>query len=104
MKYNICSSCVFFHPEVKDEERIVKRHCTCSDLANTFGPSCGFPSGVDVCHCDFFRQPSFFVCDVVFSYKGRYVGYVIPSVRPKSRMGVSALPDNSKNQKIISYG
>ena len=102
MRYNLCSCCVHFAPEIKDAEKIVKKHCKHSSMEELFGIKHGFPSGVDIIHCDCFQQPPAHTADVVYCFPNmRQVGYIVPSLRPKTRRAVGELYDNSKTQKIF---
>lgn len=99
MRYNLCSSCIYFAPEIKDATQITRKHCKHEKMKEIFGIKLGFPSGVDIVKCDCHRTPSLSVCDVVYNLPGGFnVGFVVPSVRPKSRLGAGELTDN-KNQK-----
>ena len=98
MRYNICSACIWYRPKIMDAVQITKAHCANPNFEEIFGKKIGFPSGVDVTVCDYFTQPKSGCCDVVYNFPGgKQVGYVIPSVRPKCRLGTGDLKDNSQN-------
>lgn len=86
---------------MKDRYEVVKKHCTCSELDDLFGRSVGFPSGVDIFNCDFFRPAGHRCSDVTYlTTDGKRVSFIVPSDRPKSRLGAGDLKDNSQNQRV----
>lgn len=101
MRYNLCSSCIFFRPEIKDATQITRKHCAHESMVEVFGVKYGFPSGSDIYRCDLYRSQSSSVADVIYQLKdGRCVCVILPSVRPKTRLGTSSLSDN-KNQRTL---
>lgn len=105
MRYDICSACQFFNPlQITLEERIPK-HCSCPRLRRIFGRDVGgFPTGVDIIHCDDFAQIPIDFGDVkILSDEIRNFGvsYVLTQPRKFKVVRCPQLYDNSKNIKTI---
>lgn len=103
MRYDICSACQYFHPRLLTLEENIPKHCTNPYYADYFGKSAGgFPSGIDIIHCDCFTQIPIDYGDVkALLDKDRNLGvsYVLTSPRNFKALRVPQLYDNKQNIK-----
>lgn len=102
MKYNLCSSCQFFQPRLLTEEKSIPKSCKCSFLHDVFGSDVGgFPSGIDIVHCDYHKQYDWHYGDVCINgFRGK-VSYVLTQPRNFKMLRVPQLYDNLQNIKIL---
>lgn len=109
MKYNLCSSCVHFQPRLLTEDSSIPKSCLHPQFSQVFGIDVGgFPSGIDIIHCDFHEQYPFQYGDVfIENPDGKRCSYVLTQPRNFKLIRVPKLYDNLQNIKPIkleSYG
>lgn len=103
MKYNLCSSCIFFQPRLLLEDASIPKCCTCPNFSQVFGADVGgFPTGIDIIHCDFHVQHPAMYGDVfIETPDGKRCSYVLTQPRNFKLIRVPKLYDNSQNIKLI---
>lgn len=104
MRYDICSACVYFHPSLKTLEKNIPKHCSNPKLKGIFDVDTGFPTGIDIIHCDAFTQYPINYGDVKIVSSAsdmNGVAYVLTQPRNFKLVRVPQLYDNSQNIKTI---
>jgi hypothetical protein len=105
MTYNLCKCCRYFQPVILTEERRWPNHCTNQRYANIFGKSHGFPSGIDIIHCDDFAQWPIDYGDtkiLVEQAKNLGVSYVLKAPRKFLEKRICTLYDNKQNIQTLN--
>lgn len=105
MKYNLCSSCIYFQPRLLTEKESIPKSCRCPYYSTLFSPEVGgFPSGIDIIHCDYHQQYPSSYGDVYITHDDIHgVSYVLTQPRNFKAIRVPKLYDNSKNIKVLKY-
>lgn len=103
MKYDLCSACVNFQPKMLTETESIPKSCNCPKLSLLFGPAAGgFPSGIDIIHCDLFIQHPAEYGDVLVHADGVHgVSYVLTQPRNFKNVRIPKLYNNSQNIKRL---
>lgn len=100
MYVDLCKSCVWYRPMMATEKARYPAHCDCPVLLEVFGLPDGFPTGIDVVHCDDFQQYPIDFGDVKLMRPNIFTGvsYAIKKNHEKTR--VVPYKNNSQNIKI----
>lgn len=103
MKYDLCSSCMYFQPRLMTLDKVVPKSCNHEAFKDVFSPSAGgFPSGIDVIHCDYHKQFPVDYGDVKLIGDKGQLSYVLTKAREFKLVRVPQLYDNEKNIKTYS--
>lgn len=101
MKYNLCSSCMYFQPRMLTEQSSIPKSCNHPKLEKWFSPdNGGFISGTDIIHCDYHTQYPAIYGDVMLVSEEASISYVLTKAREFKTIRVPKLYDNSKSIKI----
>lgn len=105
MKFNCCSSCIWYQRKLLTEHDNIPFSCNRPELADIFGCSVGgFPTGIDIVHCAYHTMYSPWTGDVtLIDENGRQVSYVLTKERDFKHIRIPKLYDNSKNIKVRRY-
>lgn len=104
MKYDLCTACQFFQPSLLTEEKHIKKSCNNPLFHDLFSDAVGgFPSGIDIIHCDGFTMHSPYYGDVFINDgKGHGISYILRQPRRILETRVGQLYDNSQNIRLIN--
>lgn len=102
-KFNLCSACQNLQPRILTATDNIPRSCLCPKLEEYFGGAHkGFPSGIDVIHCDYFQQYPIMSGDFLLTDDGIHgCSYILTAPREILKTHIPKLYDNSKNIKKI---
>lgn len=106
MKYNLCSACIHFRPELVSFTKRIPRHCASPFLCDFAGEKVGFISGIDVVHCAYFVQHSPYSGDVLLvtpPYNADGLSYIISLDHKNPDGSFRSIGEVNQSIKIIHY-
>lgn len=104
MKYDLCSSCMWLQRRMLTETESIPKSCNCPSLKMQFGKDIGgFPTGIDIIHCDYHHQFPASCGDVMLSTQdnSHHVSYIHTQLRNSRLTRIVTLFDNSQNIRYL---